>query len=324
MRSVVPLLLALALSGCLAQAPAPPDVARAVADTPALAWAPGWWWSYHARVGNATLDVALVVHERAPQGGVRLGTNVSAGFFGLPFHGNVSRELNPQVGAEEWPLYRFPLADGKSWDYELLGYEATTVARAAMVDVPGLGPMPGFTLESTSYGQVFARYDYSPVTGWFTRLELISPTKGPVLEASLTGYGAAYGQGYYVERVLREVRVDYPAVPGSVEVEVPGGHKRVEAHLTVETSAGAVEATLHDAAGYPLAEARGVGKGAETDRASSRSGAARHWVLEHRGAGAGVVHLVVTGLVPVGAPQATRPFAPQDGQVTVLSSLLAS
>lgn len=308
MRSAPVVLAALLMAGCLAEPPTP-DVARAVADTRPMDWSPGNWWSYRATVGNVSFDVALIVHEQHERGS-RVGTNISSGFFGLPFHGNVSGELNPEVAGSEWPLYRFPLHDGKSWSYELFGYDAETTARAAMVDVPGVGLVPGFRLEATSYGQVFARYDYAPATGWFTTLELIQPTKQEtLLRADLTGFGTEYGRAYYVERVLREVRIQYPAAPGSLPIDIPTGKGKVQTTLHVETTAGVILAELKDASGGSVLTVQGVGKGAASDRVTSSGRTARHWTLEHKGGGQGEVVLVVTGLVPVGGepPRAATP-----------------
>lgn len=328
-RTAALLVAALTLAGCLTDEGAPPaDVARAVADTRAMDWSPGNWWAYRATVGNVSFDVALIVHERSDDG-FHLGTNITAGFFGLPFHGNVSRALNPEVAGAEWPLYRFPLADGKTWDYEIFGYRASTTARAAMIEVPGAGPQPGFRLVATSYGRVFAQYDYVDSVGWFTSLALIEPTKQEtLLTAKLTDHGATYGASYHVERVVREVRIGYPAPPGSLEVDIPSGLGRVEARLLVGSGAGVIVAGLRDSAGRPLADAQVLGKGVATDSAGASGRTARTWTLEHKGAGQGEVLLVVTALVPVGEPSpparadgpgpaySTRPAVPQLGHVT--------
>lgn len=299
--ALLALALALLLAGCLAQAPSPErqHLAQAVADTRAMTWAAGNWWAYHATVRNVTLDITLVVHDTSPQGS-RLGTNASAGFFGLPFSGNVTRELGPMLGSEEWPLYRFPLEDGKTWSYKLFGYDAKTTAHAALVDVAGVGPMPGFTLDATAYGQTFARYDYTPRTGWFTHLALWDPAKHEqVLDARLTDFGPAYGRAYFVEQALREVRIEYPTLPSSVDIEVPSGYARVEALLVVSSTAGVVDAQLRDARGYDLASARSVGIGQDAAKVGASGGAT--WRLDHKGVGQGVVHLEVTGLTLVGS-----------------------
>lgn len=332
----VPLAALLLLAGCAVDEGPPDEVVQALADTRPIDWSPGNYWAYQATFEeNVTFDVALVVHDAGPDG-FRLGSNLSAGFFGLPFTGNVSPDLNPRIGPEEWPLYQFPLADGKAWEYTLFGYEAKTVARAALVDVPGLGIVPGFRMESSAYAQTFARYDYVPQVGWFTRLELIEPTNGQrVLDVKLRAYGPDYGSAYYVEKTIREVRLDYPtSVPGAIAIDVPDGFVTVRAFLTVETSAGAASGEIKDATtGKSLAKAQAIGKGAQAGRISLRPRAALEWTLDHAGAGTGVVHLEITGLTatgPLAQPsqpqmqpidlvsllQSTRPALPQVGQVT--------
>ncbi|HET6404826.1 MAG TPA: hypothetical protein VFH78_09275, partial [Candidatus Thermoplasmatota archaeon] len=206
------LLAALLLGGCVAHAneAAVEAPAAAQAAPRAMDWSPGNWWAYRATIGNQTMDVALIVHERTADG-FRLGTNLSVGFFGLPFNGNVTPDLNPRIGPNVWPLFAFPLADGKQWGYELFGHQAKSTARAADVEVPTLGVRQGFHLDATSFGKVFARYDYSPDAAWFTRLEVIEPTDGStVLLAELTSFGTDWAAAYYVEEVVRSVRIPYP------------------------------------------------------------------------------------------------------------------
>lgn len=325
------LILPAVLAGCSKPERADPEVVLAVADTKAGRWARGDYWSYHAVYKqNRTFDVALVVHE-ANGTGFRLGSNSSSGFFGLPFTGNVSRDLNPRIGPEEWPLYSFPLHDGKSWEYKLFGYDVRSVARAAVLDVPGVGRVPGFTLEASACGQVFARYDYSREAGWFTRLELIEPTdKTQVLMVTLREFGANYEGAYYVEQTLREVRVDYPGAPGSVEIRIPEGYSQVRAFLSAEATPGLLQADLKDPSGNIVASVEATAKGVSSDRAAARGPGV--WTLDHRGAGLGVIHLEVTGVagtgrLPASRPaeatidlpallQSTRPAWPQTGQTT--------
>lgn len=294
------LLLPVLLAGCTNEdrTRASPEVIRAVADTVALPWARGSYWAYDATfTSGRTHAIALVVHE-AREDGFRLGSNRSSGFFGLPFSGNVSADLNPEIGGVEWPMYRFPLSDGASWSYAMFGHDATTTAYAAMVRLPDGSDEPGFRLEASSYGQVFARYDYSPTTGWFTRLELVDPGKREqVLDVRLTDHGAAWGRAYYVERVIRAVRIAYPnaAPPAEVPVDVPSGYARVRATLTVQAAAGALDATLGTEGGASLAEARVLGKGLASDRADLPPGA-RTLLLRQVGAGAASLYLEITGI----------------------------
>lgn len=316
---------ALMLSGCASLADGPSPAASSPSSSPSptpfvMDWTPGSWWSYRATVGNATFDLALIVHE-AHSDGFRLGTNLSVGFFGLPFNGNVTPQFNPRIGPDVWPLFQFPLADGKEWAYELFGYQARTIARETTLEVPGFGERQGFRLESKSFGAVFARYDYSPEAGWFTRLELIEPTDGStVLLAELTAFGHDWDQAYYVEQTIRSVRVDYPALPAAFDVRVPEGYLQARATLTAQVSMGALTATLRDEDGRTLARAETFARGADVDRASARPAGGATWRLDHRGAGAGFVFLEITGV------SATGPLAapPTDGPRVDLAALLQS
>lgn len=307
-------------------AEAPPEVVAAVENTEAGAWRVGNWWSFDVRFeSGAQRDVAIVIHE-ARADGFRLGSNASNGFFGLPFNGNMTLDHNPEIAGETWPMLQFPLSDGMSWDYTMLGYEATTTARAAIVHAPGLGDHPGFQFEAASYGQTFARYTYSPLVGWITSIEIIEPsTRVTLLSATLTAFGPAFGQSYYVEETVARVLLRYPeTMPGDRHVEVPDGYDALRVTLVSDADAGAVTATLRDGRGRTIASATSVGGAATLDRAEVESGAAT-WTLRQVGAIDGRVTLEVTGVRevgadatgPTGAPdQSTRPVLPQTGQVT--------
>lgn len=301
----------------------PPEVAAAVENTVASGFSPGDHWAYEVTFQSGrTRDIAIVVHE-ARADGYRLGSNVSNGFFGLPFKGNLSRDLNPEIAGETWPMFRFPLSDGMRWSYTMLGYEAETLARAAIVDAPGLGEHAGFRLEASSYGQVFARYEYSPLVGWLTSIELIEPTtRATLLAAKLLHHGADYGRGYFVEEHVERVRITYPDDPlGFVTVQVPDGIAQVRVSLVARASGGVIDASLVDEHGRAIVQATTLGTGVAADSATFRTGAAT-WTLRHGGAAIGAVVLEVTGLVaydPSAAArsaQSTLPDLPQTGHVT--------
>jgi hypothetical protein len=292
-------ILAAALAGCSTHAPRPegkllPALAAPAADR----WQTGSWWSYHAVLeGNATLDVDLIV-DRVKPDGFSLGTNASHGFFGLPFLGNVTKGLNPEIGDEVWPMFQLPLSEGRSWSYHLWGHDAKAIARAALVDVPGAGPEPGFRIEASSLGQVFARYDYASSPGWFTHLEIVDPGKGgqAVLVADLAGFGANYHGLYYVEETLAAARFAGPtALPLPVTLDVPAADSAVRAHLSLAWTAGACDAMLLDEAGRPIVHAQVVGTGVASDGAIAGQGA-HHWTLQPRCVGAGSVYVAVTGV----------------------------
>lgn len=304
LRALVALLVLVpALAGCTNEdhTKAPPEVIEAVADTRPTSWAPGDYWAYAATFqSNKTYHIALIVHETT-DGGFRLGSNLSSGFFGLPFSGNVTQELNPEIGGSVWPMFRFPLSDGMTWEYSMFGHDAKTTAHATVVRLPDGTSEPGFRFESSSFGQVFARYDYAPSVGWFTRLELIEPTdRTQVLDVRLEDHGARFGGGYYVERVIDRVRIEYPAtVPGEAVVRVPAGYLRVHVTLTAQSSAGVADARVEDARGHVLAEARVAAKGLVSDRATAHAGG--QWTLHHAGSGLASVYVEVTGVQAAGA-----------------------
>lgn len=315
-------LLFLLLAGCASRAPPAQEAASALepASPRAMDWSPGNWWAYRATIGNATHDVALVLHEETPTG-YMLGSNLSIGFFGLPFHGNLTLDRNPRIGSDVWPLFQFPLADGKEWGYSLFGHSAVAQARRTELAVPGAGLVPGYELEARSLGQVFARYTYSDEVGWFTRLQVIEPSDGStVLLAELVAYGHDWGQAYYVEETLLQLQIDLPALPGERVVDVPPGYVDVRVELSAQSAAGVVLATLRDAAGRRIADAQVLGSGFDVERAAARAEHGAEWTLAHRGAGTGRIHLEVTGLAATGplaqGAQSTRPALPQEGHTT--------
>ncbi|MEA3199912.1 MAG: hypothetical protein QOE90_1340 [Thermoplasmata archaeon] len=292
-------LLAAALAGCSARAQHPdPKLVQATANTKADRWQTGDWWSYHATLnGNQSLDVDLVVDRAAPEG-FTLGTNASSGFFGLPFLGNVTRGLNPQIGDEVWPMFQFPLSDGASWSYHLWGHDARAEAHATVVDVPGSGPEPGFAITATSLGQVFARYDYAPGPGWFTHLELLDPGKGgkAVLVADLRAYGSNYHGLYYVEETLATLRLAAPMdLPTPRALAVPAADSPVRVHMVVAWTAGACDATIQDESRQTLAHAQVLAQGAASADATLPQGA-HVLALDPKCVGSGTLYLVATGV----------------------------
>lgn len=319
-RALVAVALASLAAGCTGRAieATPAASGEAAAPERAMDWSPGNWWAYHATIEGKSFDVAIIVHE-ATADGFRLGTNLSSGFFGLPWSGNVSAARNPTIGAEEWKLFEFPLHDGQEWSYRMLGYDAKTRVRAADVILPDATSAPGFRLESTSYGQLFARYEYAEVAGWFTSLQLIEPTDGhTVLEAKLTAFGPDWSAAYFVERTLREVRIEYPALPGELQIHIPAGYQAVRVNLLVQSATGIVSADLRDENGRPVASASVLGRGVDTDRASARPEGPATWTLRHRGAGTAIVALEITGVAlsgPLADAQSTRPEYPHVGHV---------
>ncbi|GEM_PF-6987630 len=299
MRAATSLLLAvLLLAGCLDHAASPTVSPQAAPLLKAERWQAGDWWSYHATLhGNLSVDMDLIV-DRVKPDGFTLGSNASYGFFGLPFLGNLTRGLNPEIADEVWPMLQLPLADGQSWSYRFWGHEARATAHAATIQVPGAGPEVGFHVEASSLGQTFARYDYAPTPGWLTHLEIVDPGKGgqQVLVADLTGFGANYHGLYYVEETLASLRYSAPtSLPLPMPLDVPPADSGVRAHLSIAWTAGACDATLLDDAGQPLAHAQVLGAGAATDEAPAARGAHR-WTLDPKCAGVGTIHVVVTGV----------------------------
>lgn len=293
------LLVAAALAGCSARArPADPEIVKAVANTKPGRWMPGDWWSYHATInGNTSFDVDLVV-DRVKPDGFGLGTNSSAGFFGLPFLGNVTSSLNPEIGDEVWPMFVFPLSEGATWSYHLWGHDAKAEAHATVLDVPGAGPQPGFRITASSLGQVFARYDYAPGPGWFTHLEILDPGKGgkAVLVADLRAFGDNYHGLYFVEETLAATRWQGPTMlPTAISLDVPATAGEARVHLSLAWTAGACDATLTDEAGATVAHAQALGQGQAADEATLSPGS--HTLkLDPRCLGSGAVYVAVTGV----------------------------
>lgn len=296
-------LIALATTVALAVCVSPDAVLDHAEDGPHLApvecddWAEGSWWSYRTTFHtNTTVHLALVVDE-ASEDGYRLGTNTTSGFFGLPFTGNMTSDLNPEVAGETWRMFDFPLEEGKAWEQELFGHTVKTKVTTGTVDLPAGDEVPAYTMEARTYGQVLARYTYVPAVGWMDRLTLWDPGTGEeILHAELTGHGASYDDAYYVTEPLEVVEVTYPGpLPGAVDVRVPPGYEKVTAFLKVEGTAGALQARFLDPHGREVLGARVVGTGLATDRAElpPRWGT---WTLEHEGTGVGDVRLEVHGV----------------------------
>ncbi|MHB8604310.1 MAG: hypothetical protein ACYDCK_03560 [Thermoplasmatota archaeon] len=285
-------------SGCLAASHAAPLAMTTGAPTSVFDWHPGAWWTYVARFegDNRTYDVALVVDRVSPTAYV-VGSNLSGGFFGLPFDGNVSRAgLNPTIAGQEWPLFEFPLADGKTWTYTLLGYPVVATAHVAPVDLaPGL-KTTGFSIDASSYGRLFARYTYAPAAGWFTRLTIFEPTNGTVAaDVRLTGEGASWARDYFVETPVAHFAASYPSTDTSATFRIASRASHLLGTLVVEGDAGAFSAKVTDPDGHPVLAADVLGRGLAIDRRGFDA-VAGEWRLDALAAGVGNLRLDVFAL----------------------------
>ncbi len=278
-------------------------------------WGEGDWWAYRVTIlGNTTLEMALVVDD-AHADGYRLGNNASRGFFGLPFHGNMSPDLHPRIGDQTWRMFEFPLQDGRSWDQELYGHNVHTTVEATSVSLPDGSTDDGYELEATTYGALLSRYTYSPTAGWMTSFLLRDPgTRDVLLEAELVDHGRDYSKGYYVREPLRTVEVTYPTdLPGTTEVPIEQG-ERIAATLVVRGDAGLLDARFLNPQGEEVLHARSTASGTATDEATVPA-ADGTWELHHTGAGAGRVLLqlhTVERVGPADAPSDPGP-APSSG-----------
>ncbi len=295
-------LVAPALAGCIGE----PGGGDWVAHAPSLAttsstrgWQVGNWWAYEARFdNNVTIDVALVVAVAFEDGFV-LGSNLSAGFFGLPFLGNVTRpDLNPVIAGDEWPLYRFPLEHAKSWSYRLLGYDLVAHVVAETVEAPRVGSHEGFVIEAASFGQVVARYTYSPATEWFTRLVIFEPTDGhEVVRVELKDYGESYAADYFVTVPIGSFEATYPGVPDTGEFGVGGAYLRVTASYVLAGRLGDFRVTLKDPHDRVVLHGNVRPHGVIMDRREVDPAPGR-WTVEHLGIGEGSLHVEVAGVKP--------------------------
>ncbi len=295
------LALTLILPGCLA----PHIVLEWVAPVKTLApvspegWHEGNWFAYHAHfpTRNRSIDVSLIIYEERENEFI-LGSNSTYGFFGLPFAGNVTRpDLNPVISGEEWPLFRFPLEAGKTWDYQLFGYPVT--ARAVETEIGAGAGMPahtGFEIEATSYGQLVARYTYSPIAQWFTTMTVFDASNGDaVITVSLTDFGTDFAGEYYVSVPLKTVSVVYPSLKSGETFRLPGEYESLTAILKIGGTAGRFEARLVDPDGRTRAEGDVLVQGVHMSRHEfpARAG---EYTLDHRGVGDGFVRLELYGI----------------------------
>lgn len=288
--AVVGVAAALLLAGCLVPVPgvlAPSATGDEPADRPD--WRADDWWSFRVEVpdgGHASST--FVVHEAEPDG-YHLGSNRSNGFFGIPFHGEVDRDLNPKVAGERWDMFRFPLEDGDSWTQRFLGHLVTTHVEAAQVPGPD-GAVDGYRLTAEAYGAPVATYTYASETGWLTSFTLRDPEDGSTLAwANLTEQGAGYDGRYLVEEPVHRLERTYPGeLPGEERFQVHADGIQLVATLTASARPGHVDARLEAPDGDVVAEVATTGQAMDNHRRTwpVEEG---NWRLEHRGVGAGQV-----------------------------------
>ncbi len=307
--------LAVALSGCIA-----PHLVlewatpmKTLSPTSPSGWEEGNWFAYHAYfpTRNRSLDVSLIIDEVRP-GEIILGSNSTHGFFGLPFAGNVTRpDLNPVISGEEWPLYRFPLEAGKSWDYSLFGYPVTAYTEETEIPaIAGMDAHRGFVMEASSYGHMFARYTYSPVAQWFTTMTVFDAASGEALViVDLTAFGTNFGDAYYVNVPLKTVAIVYPSLKQDQPFLLPDTYETLSVILKLGGT-GAFTARFVDPSGRTRAEGEVIVQGVSVSRAELTA-TAGEYVLKHRGAGDGFVRLEVYGLAVANADSAKASSNPR-------------
>ncbi|HWG91776.1 MAG TPA: hypothetical protein VNZ52_13080 [Candidatus Thermoplasmatota archaeon] len=278
-------------------------------------WEKHNWWGYKATFKSGKhLHVALVVSEETRDFFV-LGTNSTSGFFGLPFAGNVTRaDKNPVIAGEEWKLFQFPLAVGKKWEYTMLGYPALAdVVGDVEITLPGIPKHQGFRIEAFSYGQLFARYTYSPVTKWFTELTLYEPTNGEaVVTVELKEFGRRYTSDFYVQVPLEIYQATFPALDDGDAFRIEGPYKSLTTYLSLRGELGEFRARLRDPGGSAILEAEVHGQGAYLDRktVTHRNG---EWEVEHLGLGKGTLRMEIYGLAKTRAGSPLKAvLAPDD------------
>lgn len=223
------LLLALALSGCTAEAPrlegapgpgapgaGPPSgeeggAANASFDAPAV-WEVGRWWRYRTPAGEDTRAVA------SDAGGAYVvGTsNEAVAYFDARSDiSTVGRIRKADLAGEQRgaavEMYRFPLVANSTW---------TTTWDGASRTVSVLGPgtaavagrsLPSMRLEAREGDRVAVRYDYVPAVGWFSSADFTN-ADGSTFGLAVTAYGTGFN-GTLLEARVTELYRDAASGP---------------------------------------------------------------------------------------------------------------
>ncbi|HUR26351.1 MAG TPA: hypothetical protein VM327_10105 [Candidatus Thermoplasmatota archaeon] len=197
-------LLALGLAGCSSDPPAADDGTPtpadgsgsgpgpgagdgAAVDGSAPQWTVGQWWDHKWFFGTTASEPftvkTIVAEDLGPSFLVATDDNLTSalhGAFLFPTLGVFPKgEVTATVGDSSWPWYHFPLSDNQTWTDTIVsrdgsgtassGFSITATVHAAAEIVTTVGTKPGFEVEARSAGKLFARYDYVPAIGWFSR-----------------------------------------------------------------------------------------------------------------------------------------------------------
>lgn len=193
MRAAIPMMLALALGGCVSDPAAveSASVGAGVASGPgALATMPSMTKNMSVdaptwRVGDAWLvkafgindgEASALVVANADTDYELLPTSESlASFdamFDISYVGRI-RGADLAGGQQGQPIqfFNFPLEDGKTWKTTWDGQELTLRAGFDGNITTPLGKQPGFTIQGTlGDGATYLTYDYVPALRWWSRL----------------------------------------------------------------------------------------------------------------------------------------------------------
>ena len=195
-----------------------PGGPASVLDGSAPEWTVGQWWDHKWFFGTTASDPftvkTIVAEDLGSSFLLATDDNLTSAFHGaflFPTLGTFPKgEVTATSGDFTWPWYHFPLSDNQTWSDRIVSrdgsgtasteFPLTATVRAVPEIVTTVGPEPGFEVEARSDGKLFARYDYVPAIGWFSRatfydLAAEEETAQFILETSAVG--ADYSGVYY-------------------------------------------------------------------------------------------------------------------------------
>jgi hypothetical protein len=254
----------LAFAGCV-QPPSEPGAPSAPA------WNVGDWWTYHFTAGqygrqaNVTLVVGAANASGYVMGMPEDDYQLDAILFHVPPAGGVAANLSWSVHDALFEPFRFPLADGLSWETHWATTPVKLTARAAKVTTPS-GETDGYRIVN-EVGDTNRKFEYTYAekgAHWFVEYQR-AYADGRVLERMEL---VEHGHGYHgkvrlldgVTIVLLESRSDVllkggaPAPP-TVSFSVPAGVDTLMTACVVGGAPGTYRATITAADGRAACDA---------------------------------------------------------------------
>ncbi len=197
-------------------------------------WSIGDRYGVHVFIGPDDTEGihfnCIVVSETAQDWMLAADTQQAAkeeAVWDYPILGPVSKtQLTTSGFGGDWPLYEFPMSDGKTWTGNIaMGFDKTMKIEFEAKFNPSIttatSKQPGFDIRGVdSAANLVLEYNYVPELGWFTQFNWYNPEDGTLEAKAISmGFERDWTGTYYLDTAA--VEVEHHNLVG-VDPDAPG------------------------------------------------------------------------------------------------------